>query len=215
MQKTLIKVCQRADSYKFLSECYYLPDEELIQKVAEFAQTSRFFAELYNCIPLDVELESLKIDYAQLFVGPFKLLAPPYGSFYLEDSRLMGKSTIDVRNWYEKEGLDIVISDAPDHIAMELEFVYYLATKQAQAVKEGNSQSMQSYQYKQNLYLSSHLARWLPGFTKNVQKYAQTEFYKELARLTGTFVRKDLDTVVSLTKANDIDFASSSGVRAK
>ena len=197
MQKTLNKVCQRADSYKFLSDCYYLPDEELIQKVAEFAQTNHFFAELYNCIPLDIELESLKIDYAQLFVGPFKLLAPPYGSFYFEDSRLMGDSTIDVRNWYEKEGLDVVIKDAPDHIAMELEFMYYLAVKQSQATEKGNIQDIQLCQQKQKSFLNSHLAKWLPKFAEKVQNNSQTEFYKKLAGLTDIFVRKDLDGSLS------------------
>ncbi len=193
MQELLNKVCQRADSYKLLSECYYLPDEELIQKVADLAQTNQFFAELSRCVPSGLELESLKIDYTRLFVGPFKVLAPPYGSVYLEDGRIMGGSTIDVRNWYEKEGLDIVIKDAPDHIAMELEFMYYLIAKQTQATNEGNLQDIQLYQQKQKSFLCSHLARWLPGFTENVQKNAQTEFYRELARLTEIFVQKDLD----------------------
>ncbi len=193
MQETLNKVCQRAEGYKFLSECYYLPDEEFIQKVADFAQTNQFFAELCNCIPSGLELESLKTDYAQLFVGPFKLLAPPYGSFYLEDGKIMGESTIDVRNWYEKEGLDVVIKDAPDHIAMELEFMYYLIARQTQTTNKGNLQDIQLYQQKQKSFLYVHLARWLPEFAEKVQKNAQTEFYKKLARLTEVFVQKDLD----------------------
>jgi len=198
MQEILNKACQRADSYKFLSECYYLPDEELIQKIVDFAQANRYFAELCGCVSSDVGLESLKVDYAQLFVGPFKLLAPPYGSFYLEDSRFMGDSTIDVRNWYEKEELDIVAKDAPDHIAMELEFIYYLVAKQVQVSEDGNVQEIQLYQQKQKMFLCSHLTRWLPEFARNVQANAQTEFYKKLARLTGAFVQKDLDTCLSL-----------------
>jgi TorA maturation chaperone TorD len=178
MEDALNKACQRADSYKLLSECYYLPDNALIQKVVDVAQTDNFFTKLKACIPSDLGLESLKIDYTRLFIGPFKLLAPPYGSVYLEDNRIMAESTIDVRNWYEKEGLNVVINDPPDHIAMELEFMYYLAVKQIQATKEENSQDIQLYQQKQKLFLCSHLARWLPGFTENVQKHAQTEFYK-------------------------------------
>ncbi|MHC4395879.1 MAG: TorD/DmsD family molecular chaperone [Planctomycetota bacterium] len=198
MEETLAYFCQRADSYKFLSECYYLPNNALMQKVVDVAQTDQFFAELGNCIPSDIELASLKIDYTRLFVGPFKLLAPPYGSVYLEDSRIMGESTIDVRNWYEKEGLDVVIKDAPDHIAMELEFIYYLVAKQTQATNEENFQDIQLYQQKQKSFLYSHLARWLPEFAKNVQENAQTEFYKELVRLTDIFVQKDLDDCASL-----------------
>ena len=198
MQEILNKVYPRADSYKLLSECYYLPDNALIQKIVDITQTNQFFAELCNCIPSGFELESLKIDYTQLFVGPFKLLAPPYGSFYFEDSRIMGESTIDVRNWYEKEGLDVVIKDAPDHIAMELEFMYYLIAKQTQATNEENLQNIQLYQQKQKTFLYSHLARWVPEFAENVQKYAQTEFYKKLAQLTEMFIQKDLDTCASL-----------------
>jgi TorA maturation chaperone TorD len=44
------------------------------------------------------------------------------------------------------------------------------------------------------MFLSSHLARWLPPFAKNVQENAQTTFYKKLAQLTEIFVQRDLET---------------------
>jgi TorA maturation chaperone TorD len=103
----------------------------------------------------------------------------------------MGDSTIDVRTFYEDEDLEIIIKDAPDHIAMELEFMYYLVAKQIQATNEGNLQDILLYQQKQKTFLYSHLARWLPEFTENVQKNAQTEFYKKLAQLTEMFVKED------------------------
>ncbi|MHC4462620.1 MAG: TorD/DmsD family molecular chaperone [Planctomycetota bacterium] len=195
MEDALNEACQRADSYKLLSECYHLPDNALVQKIVDVAKTDHFFTELKACIPSDLELESLKVDYTRLFVGPFKLLAPPYGSVYLEDNRIMAESTIDVGKWYEKEVLNVLIKGPPDHIAMELEFMYYLAVRQIQATKEGNSQDIQLYQNKQKLFLCSHLARWLSKFTENVQKNAQTEFYRKLAGLTETFVHKDAETL--------------------
>ena len=196
MKESLACVCQRAESYKFLSECYYLPDDGFFQKVIDAAQTDLFFSELAGCIS-GLELESLKIDYTRLFIGPFKLLAPPYGSVYLEDNRIMGDSTVDVRNCYENEGLDIVIKDAPDHIAMELEFMYYLAVKQIEAVKDANLEILQSCQQKQYSFLRTHLSRWLPAFAENVQKNAQTKFYRKLAQLTDVFIQKDLDVCAS------------------
>jgi TorA maturation chaperone TorD len=192
MEETLGHVCQRADSYKLLSECYYLPDNALIQKVVHIAKTNQFFAELGDYIPSAVELESVKIDFTKLFIGPFKLLAPPYGSVYLEDNKFMGDSTIDVGKFYEEEDLEIVIKDAPDHIAMELECMYYLVAKQIQATNEGNLQDVLLYQQKQKAFLCSHLTRWLPEFTEKVQNSAQTVFYKKLAQLTEMFVQKDL-----------------------
>lgn len=194
MECLLSEVCLRADKYKFLSECYYLPEEGLMQKVVDISQTDSFFGELSSCVP-SVELDLLKVDFASLFVGPYKLLAPPYGSFYLEDGKLMGDSTLDVKKCYEKEGLDIVVKDAPDHISMELEFMYFLITGQIKAIEESNLKNEQSYLQKQSAFLQSHLARWLPKFAENVQQNSQTEFYKQLSQLTNNFVQKEVKSL--------------------
>jgi len=37
------------------------------------------------------KLEDLMVDYAKLFIGPFDLLAPPYGSIYLDGQWLLMK----------------------------------------------------------------------------------------------------------------------------
>ena len=197
MENLLNKACQRADNYKFLSDCYYLPDEGLMQKVVDVGQTNRCFAELPCNVPPSVELDLLIVDFSSLFVGPYKLLAPPYGSVYLEDGKFMGDSTIDVRNCYESEGLDIAIKDAPDHITMELEFMYYLIAKQIEVIKDSNLQDVQSCLQKQSSFLQTHLIRWLPKFVANVQQNAQTEFYRRLAQLTWEFVQKDMDICTS------------------
>ncbi len=190
MEMTPDDIYVRADSYKFLSDCYYLPDDSFIQRVADISQKNQFFADLASHVRTTAEIEALKVDFTKLFVGPFKLLAPPYGSVYLEDDRMLGESTVDVKNRYESEGLDVVIKDAPDHIAMELEFMYYLITKQAGA---SETEDVQSFQQKQYSFLTTHLARWLPEFAKNIQINAQTDFYRKLAQLTEGFLRKDME----------------------
>lgn len=192
MKQTLTNVCLRADAYKLLSDCYYLPDDILMQKIADAARADPFFVELARHAETAVELGPLKIDYAALFVGPYKLLAPPYGSVYLEDGRMIGESTVDVRNCYENEGLNITIKDAPDHIAAELEFMYYLVVKQIEAAQEANLRILQSYEQKQCSFLRTHLARWTPRFTENVRRNAQTSFYRDLAELTEIFILKDM-----------------------
>jgi TorA maturation chaperone TorD len=111
----------------------------------------------------------------------------------------MGQSTVDVRNWYEKEGLDIVINDAPDHIAMELEFMYYLAVKQIQATRDEDAQGIEGSQKKQKSFLCSHLARWVTEFAENVEKNVETKFYKTLAQLTEMFVQMDVQACTLLS----------------
>ena len=68
----------------------------------------------------DRDLEALTIDFARLFVGPYKLLAAPYGSVYLDSGRTtMGDSTLDVKSRYCEAGLNAATNfkEAPDHIA--------------------------------------------------------------------------------------------------
>ncbi len=187
----------RRDSYKLLSECYYLPDEKLI-KILNGLEKSRgeLYLEIARNTPGISELESLKIDYSKLFVGPYGLLAPPYGSVYLEDtSRVMGNSTMDVRNNYKEEGLDIGLKEAPDHIAIELEFMYFFIFKEIEAIRNSDSVSAPSYLKKQKVFLETHLGIWVSEFADNVEANAQTEFYKNLARLTKSFVTKDLKSL--------------------
>jgi TorA maturation chaperone TorD len=188
----MINTCEdvrtRADSYKLLSECYYLPDEALIQKIIDGSHQG-LFSELADGVPPAVDLEALKIEFTRLFIGPFKLLAPPYGSVYLEDNRMMGESTVDARNRYEQEGLDITLSDAPDHIAMELEFMYYLVTQELKAMHQEDAEALQACQEKQRSFLQVHLAKWLPRFAEKVQENGQVDFYKTLAQVTDRFVQ--------------------------
>ena len=192
MKDMLTKVQQQANSYRLLADCYYPPDDELIRKIADAACTNPVFAELTCHVPPAVELEALRVDHARLFIGPYRLLAPPYGSVYLEDNRIMGDSTLDVRDYYESEGLDTIIKEAPDHIAVELEFVYYLLTKQIRAIKDADTQMLKSCEQKQNSFLQTHLGRWLPRLVEKIQENAQAEFYRTLANLTEKFIQNDL-----------------------
>jgi TorA maturation chaperone TorD len=187
----------RRDSYKLLSDCYYLPDEALIENLSGLdTKMGEVFSDIVRHCPRISDIDSLAVDYSKLFVGPYGLLAPPYGSVYLEDeSRVMGNSTVDVRNKYGEEGLDISLKEAPDHIAMELEFMYFLIFKQVEAIRNSNSGNAASYPRKQKAFLETHLGIWVSEFADNVEANAQTEFYKNLARFTKLFVKKDLKSL--------------------
>lgn len=185
--------CERAGSYELLSRCYYLPDEKLIATLKGLKESAcGLYREVAKSARSIDELESLRIDYSKLFVGPYKLLAPPYGSVYLEGGRVMGDSTMDARNWYREEGLDIALKEAPDHIIMELEFMYCLILKEIEAIKDSNSEAVGYYLKKQKSFLETHLGRWVSAFAENVKANAETGFYENLGRLTESFIKKDL-----------------------
>lgn len=100
--------------------------------------------------------EQLEFAFNSLFVGPGKLLAPPYESAYLNENRvLMQQETLSVRKFYEKAGLELICKnhEPDDHIAFELEFVCYLL---GQYLQTKEKEMIQMY----HTFLKTHLFRW-------------------------------------------------------
>lgn len=189
---------RRADSYKLLSECYHLPDERLLRTLKSLGESAGgIFSKILKSVPggngSSSVVDALKIDHSRLFVGPFKLLAPPYGSVYLEgERRIMGDSTVDVGDRYAEEGLDVSLKEAPDHIAIELEFMYFLILKEIEAAGgDPGPKNAAYYLERQRSFLESHLGRWVSGFADDLEANARTEFYGNLGRLTESFVGLD------------------------
>jgi TorA maturation chaperone TorD len=186
---------QRCSIYRILADCYYPPDKYLIELLNSLNGSGNFFTEIVKTIKDTEDIESLKIDHARLFIGPYELLAPPYGSIYLEDKRIMGDSTIDVQDLYLGEGLDLVLRDAPDHISIELEFMHFLIAKQLEALQQSNSDGVKYYWDKQCYFLTNHIGTWVSDFVQQIEENAQTFFYKTLGRKTGTFLSNELDLI--------------------
>ena len=194
----------RAATYKLLAECYYPPVEETLKHVSELSRNLKTL-----CSPaveaadrLEAALQTregfveLAIDHARLFVGPFALLAPPYGSVYLEgERRLMGDSTLAAGECYHEVGLEVAagFNGTPDHIAVELEFMHFLVVKELDALAGGYLERAQNFRQKQRAFLERHLAAWVPDFSHSVEEQAQTQFYQELAATTRMFIESDLD----------------------
>jgi TorA maturation chaperone TorD len=198
----LCREAARRDSFKLISACYHPPSRDLIptlrelqdrlrQICAEAVQPVRRMKEQLETIE---DFDGLLIDYSRLFLGPYELLAPPYGSVYLDvGRRVMGDSTVDTRNRYRDAGLDISkdFCEAPDHIAAELEFMYFLIFKEIQALSNFDSELAIDYLKKQKSFLEQHLTAWVAEFSDNIEKNAQTEFYRNLGRCTSLFVLND------------------------
>lgn len=192
MEEILSRECERGNSYKVLAECYYLPDENLVRMLNGLSESTReLHPALAGNIPGLDDVDSLKVDYSKLFVGPYELFAPPYGSMYLEDGKLMGDSTMDVKNWYVEEGLEITLREVPDHIAIELEFMHFLISKETQAISNSDPENAILYLKKQEAFIDIHLGQWVSAFAHRIKKRAKTEFYRNLAHVTESFVKSD------------------------
>ena len=184
----------RCESYRLLAQCYYLPDKELVEALEhseELAQWRR--PEGDGNTWTDSDIDSLKVDYTRLFMGPYHSLASPYGSVYLEKARkVMGDSTVDARQRYKEAGLYVTLKEAPDHVAIELEFMYYLIYREVEAIINDNETDIVLYLEKQRDFLQNHLGKWVSEFTDNISANTETVFYQDVARITKSLVTEDL-----------------------
>ncbi|MHC4827842.1 MAG: TorD/DmsD family molecular chaperone [Planctomycetota bacterium] len=178
---------QRAAAYKLLSLCFHPPDEGLLEVLRE--------ADLQGLCPNSLPaLDELRKDHTQLFVGPFRVPAPPYGSVYLEDDgRVCGESTMDMIARYGEEGLRVTLKEPADHVAIELEYMYLLVVRQMEATAAGDEPTAARYLEKQRDFLQTHLGAWMPMLSERIVENAHTEFYRHVASATASFVSRDLD----------------------
>lgn len=198
MENTLTSEKNRRDAYRLFAACFILPDAALTKQLlllnSALGDLSPEAAHLISQVEESQDIEALTIDFSQLFLGPFKTLAPPYGSVYLEPGRqVMGESTADAVARYVDAGIEISsdFKDAPDHVSAELEFMYFLVYQEITAFENQDTESAIGYLQKQKSFLADHLTAWLPKFVEAIEKNANTNFYKLIAKALLVFVNQD------------------------
>lgn len=200
---------RKMEVYRLLAECYHVPGQELpatLDRLGNilknvFPKAAEYIPAMMEEIHRGENPDCLEIEYARLFVGPYGLRAPPYGSVYLENGRqVMGASTLRAREIYVETGLDVAetFKDAPDHIAAELEFVYFLIFKAIEAIGHSDMEAAMFYLAKRRAFLQDHLGAWISEFAREVEENSETCFYRNLARATRIFIQKDLEEIFEL-----------------
>ena len=193
----------RENLCRFLAACYYQPGPE-------FAEEKVFDSMLDAATQIDPELaararqlgaafaaevpESLLVDYARLFLGPNQVIAAPYGSVWMSGERtLMQDSMIAVLDLYREGGFEIdeEFRELPDHVAAELEFLYLLIYRENEARRNGAPEALKATTRLKKRFLAEQLGLWIGPFTAAVKGGAESGFYRELAELTGQFVKME------------------------
>lgn len=132
------------------------------------------------------QVDDLKADYTRLFVGVGRMSAAPWESVYYSEERLLfQESTLDVRAWYRRFGLEAVnlYKEPDDHIALELSFMAHLANLGLKALSEEDRPTFEETLAAQRGFLSEHLLPWAPLWCNLVLETAHTDFYRGLALL--------------------------------
>lgn len=193
----------RADLCRFLSACFYEPgveftEERLFDSMLAAASCAApelaAAAQRLGVAFAAQDLQSLLVDYTRLFLGPMQTLSSPYGSFWQTgEASLMQGSTLAVLDLYRQGGFDIEpdFHELPDHIAVELEFLYLLIHHHNQARRSGDGANEAETAALKQRFLAQHLGAWIGPFAAAVKAGAQTGFYRELGGLVEQFVRTE------------------------
>ena len=198
----------RADLCRFLSACYYEPapefaEEKLFDNMLIAATRLRpdlsEYARKLGLAFAQSSLDELLVDYTRLFLGPLEALAKPYGASWLKQTiHSEDNPHLAVIDIYNAGGFEIDegFQELPDHIAVELEFLYMLIFNGNQAVQSNDLETKAEIEELKQRFLSENLGAWIAPFGAVVTKNAQTRFYSILAEFTECFVRFESSNVV-------------------
>lgn len=207
----------REDLCRFLSACYYEPAPEFAEeklfdsmRVAasrlhpELAEPARRLGEAFAAH----DLQTLLVDYTRLFLGPVQALARPYGSFWLSQrSNPAPDSATALLDLYREGGFEIdeAFQELPDHVAVELEFLYLLNFTCNPARAAGRTDEVSDLVRLKQRLLGEHLGVWISPFAAAVKAGAETAFYRELAEFTERFLAMEASSLAlrPLTRGPD------------
>ena len=186
----------RSVIYQILSRAFTRPGPDAHQLVAALNQVLETLG-LQATAEIEGGIEALEIEYNRMFVGPGRLICPPYESVHRRDRNeldtglVMGPSTIDVVRRYMDAGweVDEKFKDLPDHIAVEIEFMHLLCEKQLESPDE-----QEKWRNKQREFIQSHLELWVSRFADCVEQRSSSSFYRSAALLLREMIEKETDS---------------------
>jgi TorA maturation chaperone TorD len=123
-------------------------------------------------------IEDLQIEYTRLFInGVPHVVAPPYGSVYLDKS-LQGLHASKTLTYYREKGCAMAEgSDLPDHIVHELEFLSHLA-------EDGDLAGEKEF-------LQNYFLAWFPAFRNRVLSEAHHPYYRLVITMIDYFTKEE------------------------
>lgn len=144
-----------------------------------------------DCKPQIIRL--LASDYAVLCRGVNRQKgADPYESVHRNPLGLMMQDEWeDVVRLYREAGIarSSDATEPEDHLGSELEAMALLCLQSCNPDLD-ETRRAKALDYQRTL-LDEHLRQWVPSFVKRVDKYASTDFYRSIARITEAYLSLD------------------------
>lgn len=193
-------LCTRAAIYDLLARVYTYPIDYAVLEAISALRVERAPAAVSDALAVmqarivatdnrEELVESLNVEATRLFEGPGQPAAPAYASFYLNKGHLMGEAALAVRRAYLAANA-LPREDGripPDHLALELGFMAYLAHEAASTPDSDAARALVASAQ----FLRQHLLTWVPRFDAAVVGATAHPFFVGLANLTSALLEAD------------------------
>lgn len=209
----------RSALYELLSQLTLFPPRAELVEALRSSELHGAFSDLFSpetlallreIPPPDRDLlQALNRDFHRLFRVPGDGYTRPYEAVYTDRREvagedigglLMGQSTIEVRKLYDGAGLELCaeVKELPDHIGVELAFMSFLCSQEAEARQRDDGEGLGVVLQKELDFLRDHLAQWTGPLCVRIRASARTGFSKAVAEVLEEFVRADLEGIEPL-----------------
>ncbi len=144
----------------------------------------------------------LDVDFTNLFL----MHLVPYETFYTRDDQMIESGGDNpLMNLYDALAFRVELNEArvisPDHIGVELEFMYMLCDALRKAYDADDQGGVEELLLVQQGFLRDHLLNWAPLFLINMKKESRTALYHDGAELALEFLLSDYEYVCEQLEA--------------
>ncbi len=204
-EKAPQRALARSALYCLLSQALAYPDEEAVatlqgidlpqawQATALLPALASFVSALGEHLAASSP-NDLQAEHRRVFSHVTSPDCPPCETFYT--SRHVFQETqdlSDVGGFYRAFGLEMAGQERLDHISVELEFMHFLAYKEAYALMHHGPAKARLCQEAQRKFMQDHLGRWGLQFARRLAQEAGGGYYGHVASLTEAFLTFDID----------------------
>ncbi|MCR5135587.1 MAG: molecular chaperone TorD family protein [Oscillospiraceae bacterium] len=164
------------------------------------ARAPAFFAELRGELD-EAFVSEAKSEFTRLFLGPIKLVAPPWESVYIgKETMLFQESTLAVRRFYQRYGLqpEACPRVADDSLALELAFMNRLAERACSAFGQEKREELLSALNGSCEFLTEHMLVWIPRFLERMSESPSNVLYPQLCRILSAFLSVDREVLTEM-----------------
>jgi putative dimethyl sulfoxide reductase chaperone len=143
--------------------------------------------------------DALGVDRTRLYRGlsPSYGPPPPYEAVWSKTERSVTAVLQSVSGIYQADGMTVSpnAKDRLDYVGVELDYLYQLAMREAQAWDAGEQERASGLLDRQDAFLREHLGQWIPAFVEKALTQAGTDFYRgHLMMLRGFLVQEQEQT---------------------